>query len=215
MRLLLLDTCGDNASLALAQGGRVLRERTLPPRAASTQLIAVIRNELSALEWPLASLHAVGAVSGPGSFTGVRVGLAAAKGLCEVAGLRMAAVSRLAVLRDAAGGHTSDLAVLDAGRGEFYMRSGEEEALLTHAELTALVGRAGAVRVLVTEERLMTSLALLNPEWVELAARHALGLVQERLSAGGDPVDAAEANYVRSARALYPAQRLPIVAGKA
>ena len=154
MRLLLLDTCGDNASLALAEAGRVLRERTLPPRAASAQLIAAIREELSTLGWPLASLHAVGVVSGPGSFTGVRVGLAAAKGLCEVGGLRMAAVSRLAVLLDAAGGHTSDLAVLDAGRGEFYVRSGEAEALLTHEELTVLAGRAAASRVLVAEEKL-------------------------------------------------------------
>ncbi len=69
----------------------------------------------------LAELDAVGVVGGPGSFTGVRSGMAVAKGFCEAAALRLAVVSRLEVLADAAA-LKDGLAVLDAGRGELYVR---------------------------------------------------------------------------------------------
>src|SRR5579875_3740092 len=123
MRLLLLDTCGENASIALAENGSVLHQTVLPPRAASAQLMRTIRSEMDVLQWPLRSLRGVGVVSGPGSFTGVRVGLAAAKGICEVTGLPLAAVSRLALLLAAGGEPADDLGVLDAGRGGCYVRA--------------------------------------------------------------------------------------------
>src|ERR1700749_3687735 len=125
MRLLLLDTCGETGSLALAEEGTVLRERVLPERAASAQLVQAIREELESLSWLLRSLDAVGVVNGPGSFTGVRVGLAAAKGLCEVAGLRLVTISRLAVLLSKGRSANDEIAALDAGRGEFYVRAAD------------------------------------------------------------------------------------------
>ena len=63
------------------------------------------------------------AVSGPGSFTGVRVGLSAVKGLAEAAELPVVAVSRLAVLAMKAG---TVSAALDAHRHEVFLRTGGE-----------------------------------------------------------------------------------------
>jgi tRNA threonylcarbamoyladenosine biosynthesis protein TsaB len=75
------------------------------------------------------------AVNGPGSFTGVRVGLAAVKGFAEPAQLPVVAVSRLAVL--AAKAKTS-AAALDAHRSEVFLRLDEAELLAGTAELASL-----------------------------------------------------------------------------
>jgi tRNA threonylcarbamoyladenosine biosynthesis protein TsaB len=67
----------------------------------------------------LGQLSAIVAVNGPGSFTGVRVGLAAVKGLAEPARIPVVAVSRLEVLAAKAG---TASAALDAHRHEVYLR---------------------------------------------------------------------------------------------
>ncbi len=206
MRLLLIDTCGETGSSALAENGEVLREHTFEPRAASAELVPAIRKRLAELGWALRTLDAVCVVNGPGSFTGVRVGLAAAKGLCEVAGLRLVTLSRLEVLLAAGGTAANALAVLDAGRGEFYVRlakDGSGEVLWSRGELESAAKNA---RLLVAEERLLSSLQPLEPAFVPLSAAAALGLAAERLArGGGDSVGEADANYVRSARTLYGA----------
>src|ERR1700722_14699098 len=97
MKILLIDTCGETGSIALAEllpEPAVLATATLPGRTASERLLSVIRD----LAAPLDSLDAVAVVHGPGSFTGVRVSLSAAKGLCEALNLPLIAISRLAVL---------------------------------------------------------------------------------------------------------------------
>lgn len=205
MRLLLIDTCGDNASLALAQNGEVLRERTLPARTASAHLVSAIHEELGALAWPLRSLQGVCVVNGPGSFTGVRVGLAAAKGLCEVAHLRLLTLSRLEVLLEAGNAHGSELAVLDAGRGEFYVRfaDGAAEELLSHQELLTLIAERVVPRILFAEQKSLASLGCLPAVCICLSAAHAMRLAMMRQQAAPDDVAATDANYVRDARALY------------
>ncbi len=94
-------------------------------------------------------------VNGPGSFTGIRVGLSTAKGLAEAAGIPLIAVSRLALLANASGlPHV--LAAVDAGRGEYYVgeyRNGENlgEVLLSAEETVAMATQPGA-GVLVCDE---------------------------------------------------------------
>ena len=204
MRLLLIDTCGENGSLALAENDTVLRERALAARAASAHLVGAIRQELAELSWPLRTLHAVCVVNGPGSFTGVRVGLAAGKGLCDVAGVRLVTLSRLKVLLRAGGIDADAWAVLDAGREEFYVHSGKEvqERLLGRDELLRV---AAGKPVLIAEERLLARLDTLACTLVGLSAANALPLALERLQQGSDSVETTDASYVREARALYTA----------
>jgi tRNA threonylcarbamoyladenosine biosynthesis protein TsaB len=121
-RLLLIDTCGDTAGVALSSGEEVLAAEDLARGTASAEILQAIRGLLLIQQgWQLRSLDGIGVVNGPGSFTGTRAGLATAKGLCESAALPLAAVSRLEVLANAAD-LADGFAALDAGRGEVYAR---------------------------------------------------------------------------------------------
>jgi tRNA threonylcarbamoyladenosine biosynthesis protein TsaB len=212
LKVLVMDTCGAVGGVALGLGDRVVAQEELPARGASAGLLAVVARLLEGQGWSLGELDGIGVVSGPGSFTGVRVGLAAAKGLCEAVGLPLVGVSRLEVLAEAGGlSGTSDggFAVLDAGRGEFFVRTvsgdGVREVLWGMEELRE---RVGGGRVVIAEEKLVEVLADLRPEVVLLRAGLALPAVLRGLEAG--PVDAAliDANYVRGEREIYGKARV-------
>lgn len=146
MIVLAIDTCGVVGSVALGRIERgeatVLVHSELAGKTYSAQLVPVIRGLLEEQSLSSAALSAVIVVNGPGSFTGVRVGVSTAKGLAEALGIPLVVVSRLAVLAWKAG---TELGALDAGRGEFYFRNGPEEALLTLQESLQFGSEAIAV----------------------------------------------------------------------
>ncbi|MBS1821502.1 MAG: tRNA (adenosine(37)-N6)-threonylcarbamoyltransferase complex dimerization subunit type 1 TsaB [Acidobacteria bacterium] len=206
MRFLLIDTCGMEGSVALADASlsnALVAQEVLPGRSASERLLPVVKQMLAAAEWRLKDLAAIVVVHGPGSFTGVRVGLSAAKGLSEAGGVPLMAVSRLAVLAGAA--HRDDgevCAVLDAGRGEFYCgvyagRRRMREALLTAEEVAEVAARS--VAVVACEAKVAETLASLKPVVVrEPQAVDALPFAVERVEAKEfDDVATLDANYLR------------------
>jgi tRNA threonylcarbamoyladenosine biosynthesis protein TsaB len=178
----------------------VLGVEALPGREFSAEWPAALRRLLAETEWAVDTLQVVGVVHGPGSFTGVRVGLAAAKGLCEAVGAKLIAVSRLEVLASFAIEGT--LAVLDAGRDEFYVRDGAEERLSTREELMA-DARGGDV--VTVDARVVAALGMdTGVMVVEPGAVAALPLVLDRMRGGlFDDVAAIDANYVRGERDIY------------
>jgi tRNA threonylcarbamoyladenosine biosynthesis protein TsaB len=187
--------------VTLCRGGSALASEALAERGASVGIVAAVRRLLTVQGWKLSELDGVGVVNGPGSFTGVRAGVAAAKGLCVAAGLRLAAVSRLAVLCEAAK-MREGLAVLYAGRGELYVRdtaSGQEwiteqEEFLTHAK--------GAI-VVVSEKCVEERLRELQPRVHGLQVSDALAPVQRVLQNGGADAARLDANYLRSESDIY------------
>src|ERR1017187_3763721 len=100
--LLGIDTCGPSGSVALGrlngEAVEILGQIELEGRSYSATLVAAVGELLTRSGLELRNLTAIVAVNGPGSFTGVRVGLAAAKGLAEAARIPVVAVSRLEVL---------------------------------------------------------------------------------------------------------------------
>jgi len=121
----------------------ILGQRTLAGRSYSSTLIAAVGGLLAECGTTLQDLRAIVAVYGPGSFTGVRVGLGAVKGLAEPAQIPVAPVSRLAVLARKAG---VQAAALDAHRSEVFLRlDGEHtiprEMLVGAEELNAIETR--------------------------------------------------------------------------
>ncbi|MGB6728690.1 MAG: tRNA (adenosine(37)-N6)-threonylcarbamoyltransferase complex dimerization subunit type 1 TsaB, partial [Terracidiphilus sp.] len=100
--LLAVDTCGPSGSVALGRlAGRdleILGETELEGRSYSATLVTAVADLLDAAGASVSDLGGIVAVNGPGSFTGVRVGLSAVKGLAEADRIPVVAVSRLKVL---------------------------------------------------------------------------------------------------------------------
>lgn len=203
MRFLLMDTCGSEGSVVLADtdlAAAIMAAEVLPGRTASERLVPAVRRAMERCGWRLGELAAVVVVHGPGSFTGVRVGLSAAKGLSEAGGVPLIAVSRLALLAAAAGGDPVH-AVLDAGRGEFYYGrySGHRrlhESLLTGEEVAAAMDGG---TVVVCEAKVAEALEELKPHVVaEPYAADALPFAVERVAAKSfDDAAVLDANYLR------------------
>ena len=119
-RILAVDTTHDTGSLALARGGELLEEVEL---TSPSGFAHVIYPEMDALlsrhGLAVRDIDCFAAASGPGSFTGVRVGLACVKGLAEAAGKPVVAVSNLEALAYF-GSAELRAVVIDARRGEVY-----------------------------------------------------------------------------------------------
>lgn len=220
MLILAIDTAHKNGSIALAQADnaacKVLQTLSIDGGAFSAQLIPRIAQALSAHNLNKSAIDAYVACVGPGSFTGLRIGLSGIKGLAEVMPRPIAAVSSLEALAATAPSNASErlLALLDAGRSEFYAgeyrRQGSEliresEALCTSDELktllkkgsTAVVSqpevatfvRAAGAQVVTVPE--VTSAVIAEVGWRKLVAH-------ETISA-----DALDANYLRRDGALF------------
>lgn len=201
MRFLLIHTSGAEGSVVLASDAGVVASEMLPGRSASERLVPAVRRLMEAAGWRLSDLTAVVVVDGPGSFTGVRVGLSAAKGLCEAGGVPLIAVSRLALVASAMASDGTVCAVLDAGRGEFYY--GEyaghrmvREGLL-HGDEVRAAANGGAV--VVCEVKVADAFADLHPKLVaEPMAEAVLPFAVERARAGEfDDIALKDANYLR------------------
>jgi tRNA threonylcarbamoyladenosine biosynthesis protein TsaB len=148
MLVLGVDTCGPSGTVALARivGGAIemLGQTELAGKTYSATLVAAVEGLLSSRGLKLAEVGAIVVVNGPGSFTGVRVGLSAVKGLAEPGQIPVVAVSRLAVLAAKAGVGS---AALDAHRHEVFLRVEEDrevrEQLAAHEDLAGIVPPPG------------------------------------------------------------------------
>jgi tRNA threonylcarbamoyladenosine biosynthesis protein TsaB len=220
--LLAIDTCGALGGVALGElaaghrsqdrddssdVGQVgersrLWFREMAGRSYSENLLATVDEVLREAEAGLGDLQGVVGVHGPGSFTGIRIGVSAAKGLAEGLSIPLIALSRLELLARRSVG-ASALAVLDAGRGEFFAgfyRDGicETEALLTRDALSQAVAGCG-LPVVTCEQGVFSALGDLSPTNVAApTAVDALAAGRERFRAGPfDNVATVEANYLR------------------
>ena len=193
--LLAIDTCGATGSVALGRfaDGKlgIAGQRPLEGRTYSARLTTELHGLLADAGAQLADLTGVVAVSGPGSFTGVRIGLSTVKGLAEGLALPVVSVSRLALMAASSG---CVAAALDAHRNEVFLRVSQPggapdavaELLAGVAELAAL---AVPAQVAVAEE---SAARLLTAAWPGAAllrvaaptAADALRVAAPRLLAG-------------------------------
>lgn len=221
MLLLAIDTSGRHGSIALARTEEdaqasaeieirdieILQTVALSGGTFSAQLVPQVAATLAKHGFSKNDIGGFAVASGPGSFTGLRVGLAAIKGLAEILRKPIATVSTLEAVAQTAGCLGKITAVLDAGRGEVY--AGEYELSLGAA-------RCLGEQLLTTKEFLarMRSAKVVTCEGVFAEAARAAGLsfsVVEPINAAdiarigwrkiraGDTVspEQLEANYIR------------------
>jgi tRNA threonylcarbamoyladenosine biosynthesis protein TsaB len=145
-RVLALDTATDIATACVVTDGAVRAEGTIGPERYAAQRILELADELLAEAGlrPVA-LDVVVVGTGPGSFTGLRIGIAAARGLGLALGIPVAGVSTLEALRAGAG--PAAYAVIDARRGEVFAAGPDLAPAVLRPEALARLLPAGALAV--------------------------------------------------------------------
>jgi tRNA threonylcarbamoyladenosine biosynthesis protein TsaB len=119
--ILAIDTATRAGSVALARGGELLSLQTGDRETShSVDLIVTVAAALKSIGAKLDEVDLFAAASGPGSFTGLRIGLASIKSFAVSVGRRCAGVPTLAAIAHAAGTSAYTVALLPAGRGELF-----------------------------------------------------------------------------------------------
>ncbi len=216
MVLLAIDTSGKYGSIALARAGErsadgddveLIETAPLVGGTFSAQLIPQIAALLSSHSFTKNDIGAFAVGSGPGSFTGLRIGLAAVKGLAEVLDKPVAAVSLLELCVFTSGAQGKIMAALDAGRGDVYVgeyelpgKTGQvpREHILTRSEF---LSRAKGWTV-VTPDSVLVELAgnmgLCVSTLPPISAAAVAGLGWRKIQSGETVTPAElEANYIR------------------
>jgi tRNA threonylcarbamoyladenosine biosynthesis protein TsaB len=122
MHILALETSGKSGSVAVADGPRLVGQLTLNPEQRSAQSLAAgIRELLSSIGWRSSDIELVAVTKGPGSFTGLRVGVVTAKTLAYALSARVIGLNTLEVIAAQAHVAAPRLSVaIDAQRGQVF-----------------------------------------------------------------------------------------------
>ena len=158
--ILAVETSTLTASVAVLVDGVIAIERESEVNNHSELLLPLIDECLKATRLTLAELQTIAVGAGPGSFTGLRIGMATVKGLCFAAGVSITPVSSLAALAldfEEKSANVLLVPVLDARRKEIYaglykregegLRSCGDERVLAPEALAAVVSAQGAASV--------------------------------------------------------------------
>ena len=202
--LLGIDTSseGDLALVRLHADGQLeqLGSRQFSGRHQSTELLPRLRSLLHEAGAALADVAAIIIVRGPGSFTGLRIGMSAAKGLAEAAAIPLIAVSSMEVL--SRGSKKDTVVIAIAGRTEYYVRVQPQdgdapiETLETDASLRSLAqGRTVVVSDAKIADRFPQAASVTVGQ---AGAWQAILTALPRFIAGDfDDASTLDANYVR------------------
>lgn len=122
--ILNLETATTNCSVSIAENGTILalKENNTPSYSHAEQLHVFIKNALDMASLSFSDLDAIAISKGPGSYTGLRIGVSAAKGLCFALDIPLISIATLESMAHQVIQKTSDfiIPVLDARRMEVY-----------------------------------------------------------------------------------------------
>ena len=216
MLLLATDTSGKQGSIALARAGErsadggeveVIEVVPLAGGTFSAQLVPQIAALLSSHGFTKRDIGAFVVGTGPGSFTGLRIGLAAVKALAEVLAKPIAPVSLLEVCVFSSGAQGKVMAALDAGRGDVFVGEYEIPAKASHVSREHLLTRSEFLSrakgwTVVTPDAVLAEVAaaagLSVATLAAITAAAVVGLGWRKIQSGETVTpEQLEANYIR------------------
>lgn len=214
MFILGIDTSGKSGGVTLAEAGpggfRVLGSSAIEGGTFSAQLVPTVAKLLQQNRLHPRDLGGFAVASGPGSFTGLRVGLSAVKGLAEVLRKPIVTVSLLEALATFSAQDGPVMTALDAGRSEVFCGSYEvrdgkaervSEQLLSPGEFVEKASKPGVTLILTSDPAVAEKLSAVAAK-VNLVQRPDGSVIARIGSAkllAGDitSVESLDANYLR------------------
>ena len=214
MIVLALDTANGACSAAVLKDGVVLAAFSEPMmRGHQERLAPLVREALSEAGIAASDLDRIGVTVGPGSFTGLRVGLAFAKGLALALGRPCIGIGSLEALAASAPGAGLTAAVIDAKRGQVYLQVFEAGVPVMAPDVLPIGIAAarlaelwsGGTSRLVGPGAALLADVLPRAELIERAAPDPVALA--RLAAGKPAAAPARPLYLRAPDAKLPGGR--------
>lgn len=150
MRVLVIDTALGACTTAVYEADRCLAVRSDPMAKGHQERLGGLVRDVVAEAGGFDRIDRIGVTVGPGSFTGLRVGLAFAQGLGAALGRPVVGISTLAALAWSPEGAGATAAVIDARRGQVYIQTflngvaTREPQALSIDDAVALLAEAGA-----------------------------------------------------------------------
>jgi tRNA threonylcarbamoyladenosine biosynthesis protein TsaB len=214
MLILAIETSGQSGGITLAEANtgsfHVDETAAIAGGTFSAQLIPTLATLLKKHGYGVKDLGGFAAASGPGSFTGLRVGLSAIKGLAETLHKPIATVSVLEALASLADREGKIAAAMDAGRKEVFLGiyeksagelSRQREELLTQQDFLAKLATERPA-VIITSDAALAELASTSYSAVVVVTSpgsEVIARIGARKLLGGETVsvEALDANYLR------------------
>ncbi|MBR6328657.1 MAG: tRNA (adenosine(37)-N6)-threonylcarbamoyltransferase complex dimerization subunit type 1 TsaB [Lachnospiraceae bacterium] len=214
MKILAIDSSGLVASAALVEDEILKAEYSVNNRLTHSQTLMVMVDEVMRMaEWKMTDLDLVAAAMGPGSFTGLRIGVGAAKGFAHALNLPVAPVSTLDAMAYGVFGYSGVICpMLDARRSQVYtglysfsddasLQVLKEPCAVPIEEIAEEINRLGR-RVMLTGDgvpvyreallELIKTDIVIAPAHVNRQRAGAVGALACRMAAEGKLVSAAE-----------------------
>ena len=195
MKILAIETSGRTFSVAVSENGAVLSEIFLDcGQIHSEKLIPSIKKLFKTARWQFKDIDKIAVSTGPGSFTGIRVGLTCARILGQALNIPVAGLNTLELLTFAASGDGANtVAAVDAGRGEVYVNPKAPEIVEAKKYFSRLkklkgsilvAGNAAAVYADAIKETLKTR-AVKTPDVLMFPRAGALAVSAEKMRGQG------------------------------
>ncbi|OCX64661.1 tRNA (adenosine(37)-N6)-threonylcarbamoyltransferase complex dimerization subunit type 1 TsaB [Thioclava sp. SK-1] len=212
------DTSAAHCAAALVQGNQTLASHYVEMKRGQAEHLMPLLEQILAqggVAWSDLSAVAVG--TGPGNFTGIRIGVSAARGLALSLGIPAIGVSLFQVIADGAGDDPA-LVALTAPRGQAYLQLFDQGVArgkpMMHDPSAPDTGLAvmGATRVIGQDAQTISAalgLVAQPREITDLAPR--LTRIALRIFEAGDPIDRPAPLYVRAADAAPPSDPPPLI----
>lgn len=157
--MLLIDTALETASVTIAREGLILAQReSTRQNDHAGWLHTAIQELMTEAGLSFSELQAVGVADGPGSYTGMRVGLSAAKGICYALNIPLISVSSLQLLAGTVAEQATDLilALIDARRQEVYAGLYDKDLNLIQPEQAVILEPGSFQELFLTREVVLT-----------------------------------------------------------